>query len=144
MSPANCDLMMITVVLTGNVRHESTSIKVTRQNPQTGWQQSRISWFLACRTLCVIEVSLLIRLWIRFSLPLLIMTPDGLAQTRAGNISSWFRPSLVCLCHGVHLYNLICYQVGQLLQQSLRQSLHQPRPQPTHRKSFRDLPSISL
>lgn len=31
-------------------------------------------------------------------------------------------------CHGVRLYNLICYQVGQLLQQSLQQSLHQPRP----------------
>lgn len=34
------------------------------------------------------------------------------------------------LCRGVHLYNLICYPVGQLLQQSLQWSLCQPRPQP--------------
>lgn len=34
------------------------------------------------------------------------------------------------LCCCVHLHNLICYPVGQLLQLSLQRSLRQPRPQP--------------
>lgn len=40
------------------------------------------------------EVFLLIQLCIRFSVPLVIMTPDGLWQTRPGNISSWFWQSI--------------------------------------------------
>ena len=40
------------------------------------------------------EVFHLIQLCIRFSVPPVIMTPDGLWQSRPGNISSWCRQSI--------------------------------------------------
>lgn len=84
-----------------------------------------------------------IQLCISDSLPLVMMLPDDLWQTRPNKISPQFWQSISDggggLCRGIYLYNLICYLVGQLLRQSLQQSLHRSWP---HCKPFDDRSSI--
>lgn len=77
------------------------------------------------------------------SVPLVMMLPDELWQTRPGHIRPRFWPSIsyggrvVPWC----LYNLICYPVGQLLQQSWQKSLHRWQP---HCKPFNGRSSIKF